>query len=829
MQVEKIFKNSFFSVLSQIILIIVGFFSQRVMNLRVGQELVGLNSVISNIIALLSVSELGIATAVVYHLYGALEHKDEEQIASLMNLYRRAYSIFALFITTAGLILLPFIHFFLKENSFAISYVRSVYLLWLIRTVLSYLLSYKRSILIADQREYIVSITMLIANVLNYGSIILILELSHDYVIALSINIVVEAVSNIWISRYVEKKYPFLKRLRKKSSEKSLISRVFHDIKNIFVTRLSNKLLYSTTSLIISSFISVSITGLYSNYTLITQSVLNVMNALSGAIQPSVGHMFIAGDKEKDYRALRQLSFLFFLITALVASCLYSLITPFVTDIWLTEQYRLDTGITLFCVMSCCLLILGLPLALIMNVSGLFEKERNLSILTAVINLLLALLLVKPLGIIGVLIGSCCAYILQLLFRAYYFFRYYLKKSPAKYLTDMALYILLIIAEVAGTAYLSSHIYRNGNLVRFILILFTCAVLPCLCNLLLYLRDERLVSLFRMVWGLRKENATDAITVVTDNSITPDTSDISDTILLFQEPERYFFSELDCVYSPFRIHNMRLRFWLYLLALRIPLFRLPVLYGPWKKKLSKAKQVILFDFGYLPGLERYIHKRNPSCQVYLYYWNIIHKNHPGIRSFTERSHIYSTDKADCETYHLKYNHIFYPGPVTAKAGDSKHLFFMGLDKGRGQEIKELKDILENAGIQCDIRIYSDNRNPSYRKSLSGLLVDHMLNYTDYCNCLQDCGILLDYNQPGQIALSMRVMEAIYFSKKLITTNTDIVNYDFYDPDRILVLSHPFSGLSLTAFKDFVEKPFVPYGEETLYNYSFDHFKKQFTP
>ena len=826
MQVDKIFKNSFFSVLSQIVLIIVGFFSQRVMNLRVGQELVGLNSVISNIIALLSVSELGIATAVVYHLYGALENNDEEQIASLMNLYRRAYFIFALFITTAGLLLLPFIHLFLKENSFALSYVRLVYLLWLIRTVLSYLLSYRRSILIADQREYIVSITLLAANVMNYGSIILILELSQDYVIALSINILVEAVSNIWLSRYVDRKYPFLKRLRKKASEKSLILRVFHDIKNIFVTRLSNKLLNSTTSLIISSFISVSITGLYSNYTLITQSVINVMNALSNAIQPSVGHMFIAGDKEKDYRALRKLSFLFFFVTAVVGSCLYSLITPFVTDIWLTDQYRLDTAIVLFCVMSCCLLILGLPLALIMNVSGLFEKERNLSILTAVVNLLLALLLIKPLGIVGVLIGSCSAYALQLLFRTYYFFRYYLKESPVRYFTDMILYILLITAEIAGTAYISSLIYQRGSFARFILILLLCAILPCLCNLLFYLRDERLISLFHTVRGLKKRSSPDIITGASENTAE---SSIADTILLFQEPERYFFPELGCVYAPFAIRNMKLRYWLYLLARRIPLFRLPILYGPWKKKLPLTKQVILFDFGYLPGLERYIHKRNPSCQVYLYYWNIIQKNHPGIRHFTEREHIYSTDKADCKTYHLKYNHIFYPGPVNMDTGDSKHLFFMGLDKKRGLEIKELKNILENAGIHCDIRLYSDSRDPSYRQSLSDLLVDRTLNYADYCNCLRSCGILLDYNQPGQTSLSMRVMEAIYFSKKLITTNTDIVNYDFYDPDKILVLSRPFDELSPTVLKDFAEKPFVPYGGETLYNYSFAHFKEQFTP
>ena len=76
MRVKNAFRNSFFSIISKIILIAVGFFSQRVMNLRLGEELVGMNSVISNIIALLSVTELGISVAVIYHLYSAIAVKD---------------------------------------------------------------------------------------------------------------------------------------------------------------------------------------------------------------------------------------------------------------------------------------------------------------------------------------------------------------------------------------------------------------------------------------------------------------------------------------------------------------------------------------------------------------------------------------------------------------------------------------------------------------------------------------------------------------------------------------------------------------------------------
>ena len=145
MRLKNIFRNSFFALLSQLLLILIGFVSQRVMNLTMGEELVGMNSVISNIIGILSVSELGISTSIVYHLYKALADKDDEKIASLMNLYRRAYYIFAVVITFSGLCVMPFVHLFLRDNSFSLSYIRLIYSLWLMRTVLSYLLSYKNS------------------------------------------------------------------------------------------------------------------------------------------------------------------------------------------------------------------------------------------------------------------------------------------------------------------------------------------------------------------------------------------------------------------------------------------------------------------------------------------------------------------------------------------------------------------------------------------------------------------------------------------------------------------------------------------------------------
>lgn len=127
------------------------------------------------------------------------------------------------------MLLLPLIHLFMKNNSYSLTYIRILYAMWLIRTVLSYLLNDRKSLLIADQKEYIASIAGLILNVVSYLAIILLVTYQQNYLPALGIGIVTEVMLNIWINWYVERKYPFLHQLRKEKGSsffKELILRI---------------------------------------------------------------------------------------------------------------------------------------------------------------------------------------------------------------------------------------------------------------------------------------------------------------------------------------------------------------------------------------------------------------------------------------------------------------------------------------------------------------------------------------------------------------------------------------------------------------------------
>lgn len=310
-----------------------------------------------------------------------------------------------------------------------------------------------------------------------------------------------------------------------------------------------------------------------------------------------------------------------------------------------------------------------------------------------------------------------------------------------------------------------------------------------------------------------------------------------DTVIIFQKPELYFFPHYrDIIFAPFPMREKSLRYYLYRLLHLLHLPGYSLFWRDWKEHVRSADQVVIFDYGYQRGMERYIRRVNSDCRVIIFYWNRVGKYNALPLRTVDHGSIYSTDPEDCRRYRLKYNHIFYPREYFTPHRPSAEgrLFFIGADKGRAPYLLSLKKVLEEAGLACDIRVlppkafpFQSKKTRAYRERFAEILTDTPLSYGEYISQLSRCNVLLDINQEGQTALTMRVIESIYLSKKLITGNQSIVSYDFYDPDNIFVLPEDGSLPSPSTVHAFLQKPFMPYPEAILDAYSFDHWKTNF--
>ena len=138
-----------------------------------------------------------------------------------------------------------------------------MYLLFLVDTIISYLYAYKKSILIADQKNYIVAIYTQIFNVImNVGQIIILL-MTHNFTFYLVFKIICDWLNNVFCSRYAEKKYPYINNPVKESISEPDKKELKENIKGLLLGKIASVAFDGTDNVFISAFVGVSTCLLY--------------------------------------------------------------------------------------------------------------------------------------------------------------------------------------------------------------------------------------------------------------------------------------------------------------------------------------------------------------------------------------------------------------------------------------------------------------------------------------------------------------------------------------------------------------------------------------
>ena len=141
MRTKNSIKNTIVSFSSNLLTIVIGLIAQGIFIKILGSEYLGINGLFSNIISMLGIVELGVGSAIIYHLYKTIAEENIKKVKALMNFYKKCYTIIALIILTIGLMITPYLNLFIEEVTIDIN-ISLVYILFIIEIVCSYLLSY---------------------------------------------------------------------------------------------------------------------------------------------------------------------------------------------------------------------------------------------------------------------------------------------------------------------------------------------------------------------------------------------------------------------------------------------------------------------------------------------------------------------------------------------------------------------------------------------------------------------------------------------------------------------------------------------------------------
>lgn len=251
-------------------------------------------------------------------------------------------------------------------------------------------------------------------------------------------------------------------------------------------------------------------------------------------------------------------------------------------------------------------------------------------------------------------------------------------------------------------------------------------------------------------------------------------------------------------------------------------------YGKWYRNISEYSKIIVFDMGFFIDcrLLENISDKAPQCKKFLYSWNIVtdenkyYEDRKIADKFGFKSYCY--DHGNCEKYNIQFNTIMYDMKLKVNTNTTDNdMVFLGFLKDREKKLVSLHSSFIKAGLNPRfVIVAADTRKYSFFEYRS-----NYVSYSEYLTMLSKSRAILDISQENQDGYSMRVMEAIFFNKKLITTNKDVKNSMFYDPNNILIVD--LDNVNSNELLDFYMKEFHPYSSKIRNYYSFESWVDRF--
>jgi hypothetical protein len=190
--------------------------------------------------------------------------------------------------------------------------------------------------------------------------------------------------------------------------------------------------------------------------------------------------------------------------------------------------------------------------------------------------------------------------------------------------------------------------------------------------------------------------------------------------------------------------------------------------------------------------------------------------------------VFSFDDADVQKYDFEklcnYNYLNEKAEKIEKT-DLDLFYVTSYDKSRNKIIYPLIERLNVLNLKFQIVVVGKK---TWKPQLKYFLSPNKKNISVlFKRKTVDSGIvfqfyrrsktILDLMRCGQTGLSFRVFEAMALEKKIITNNPTIKDYDFYNPENILLLNDDFTNMD----PEFLTSPYVKIPDEIYHKYTLE--------
>ena len=489
MRTKSSIKNTIAIFISQITNILLGMISTTLFIKFLNIEYRGINGLFHNIISMLSITELGISNAIVVNLYKPIHENNTERIKTLIHFYKKTYNIIILIITIIGLAIIPFLNIIVGPITVDIN-LTLAYILALLGSISSYTLAYKRSMLYATQKEYILqviqTIYFIICNILQIIS----LYLTENYYLYLMIKLLCQIIENLVISLIVNKQYKYLKDKNYTKLDKKTEKSIWKKVGALSIHKLSTAIVNNTDNILISSFLGVISVGLYSNYYLIINNVKILLYGMMASTIAPIGDLLIEKNEEKNYQTFKKIRFINVWLAVFTSVCLLVIMQDFIC-LWIGKKYLLDNFVLLILILNYYQKILQRPYRNFKDAAGIWLEDKYVPLIIAILNIIFSIILLKIFGLAGVFIGTILSSLVYWLYSfPKYIYKGLFKKNYLNYFLEITSYLLLLFIAAFPTYKLIELFRVSNQLLQVAIDIVISCLIPNLILLIIFHKNK---------------------------------------------------------------------------------------------------------------------------------------------------------------------------------------------------------------------------------------------------------------------------------------------------------------------------------------------------
>lgn len=498
-------KNIVYGFISRLVVMLAPFMTRVVIIRVMGSEYLGLDSLFSSILQVLSITELGFSSAVVHSMYKPIAENDYDTLGAILLYFKKVYRMIGMIILGSGFCITPFLHKLIHTDVGGDVNIYVLYAIYLANTAVSYFLfAYRSSLLNAYQREDIVSgINALVKIAVMIMQVVIIFSSRNYYVYTFTI-ILGSVINNVFAAIVTRRIFP---QIRERGKLNKIIRLdIRKKVGGLVIQKVCSTSRNAFDSIFISAFLGLTQVAIYSNYYYVLSAVSSVLAIFTTAITAGVGNTVATENVEKNYADLKRINFLYMMMSGWCTVCLTVLYQPFV-EIMFGEEMLYPFGV----VMLLCLYFYSLKLGDVRTVYvqgvGLWWENRYRSIVEAVTNIVLNYVLGKFWGVYGIILATWISvFFINFLWGSQIIFVNYFGKDKIKdYFMSHLRYAFVTVLNVIIVCMICSQI-KGKVYFRLVMNLMVCVFVGIGFYILVYRRSREFSSSYSLLEGMIKSS-----------------------------------------------------------------------------------------------------------------------------------------------------------------------------------------------------------------------------------------------------------------------------------------------------------------------------------